>query len=337
MSLWLIFLGFGFLDNWIVASETYLSYPVLSGIFSGVPLLHGPFLLLYTYYLVHPEEKWASISWLHFLPFLIYCVHFGFTFLGMPDTAKLEVMDQIVNGNPPLVLFIWGQIKALSGLVYSIFTLFLLRNHNARMRANFSNLDQLNLKWLRSLAIGLTIIYSIALLNIITVWLWELNGEGIIGLVAAIFILSAGFFAMGQSTLFGPEISPKRLVPEKYLQSRLTTKDIQQQKTQILQYFDTEQPYLEADFNMQQLSDVLNIPTRELSQVINEGFQKNFFTLVNSYRIEAVKKRIQSNDFSHLTLLAIGLSCGFNSKTTFNTVFKKMTGQTPSQFKNTLK
>ncbi|MCB0642727.1 MAG: helix-turn-helix transcriptional regulator, partial [Phaeodactylibacter sp.] len=323
-------------EYWIVESGTYLEHPHLSGVFSGLPLVHGPFLLLYTYYLIYPEQTWDRRSWLHFLPFLAYQIYASFAFFFIPAADKLVFMQQLLAGNPPLHLFIWGQIKAVQGLVYMILILVLLRRHQIRLQANFSNTEALNLRWLRILATGLLIIYALALVNTLLVWQWNLNLEAMIGLAATLFVLLAGFFAMRQGTLFGPEVSPQRLVPEKYMQSRLTQTDVLEQKRRVQTYLEEEEPYLNPDFSIQQLSDALGLPVRDLSQVINEGFQKNFFTLINGYRIEVVKERIRSQEFEHLTLLAIGLSCGFNSKTTFNTVFKKMTDQTPSQFKKTL-
>jgi AraC-like DNA-binding protein len=69
-----------------------------------------------------------------------------------------------------------------------------------------------------------------------------------------------------------------------------------------------------------------------LSQVINQLEGKNFFDFVNAYRVEEVKRKMADDRSKKLTLLAIALESGFNSKTSFNMVFKKMTGQTPSQY-----
>ena len=60
---------------------------------------------------------------------------------------------------------------------------------------------------------------------------------------------------------------------------------------------------------------------------------KNFFDFINSYRVESVKEMLLNKEFEHYTVLAIGLESGFNSKTSFNTVFKKMTGVTPSEYR----
>ncbi|WP_449397875.1 helix-turn-helix domain-containing protein [Chryseobacterium wanjuense] len=67
--------------------------------------------------------------------------------------------------------------------------------------------------------------------------------------------------------------------------------------------------------------------------MINAGFQKNFFQYVNEYRIEHAKKLLKDNSKNKLSILGIAYESGFNSKTSFNTTFKKLTNQTPSEFK----
>jgi AraC-like DNA-binding protein len=82
--------------------------------------------------------------------------------------------------------------------------------------------------------------------------------------------------------------------------------------------------------------DDLNISRQKLSQVINQGQQKNFYRLINEFRIDQVKSKMADSNFAHYTLLGIALECGFNSKTSFNRIFKEITGLTPSEYKNSV-
>ena len=70
-----------------------------------------------------------------------------------------------------------------------------------------------------------------------------------------------------------------------------------------------------------------------LSQIINQKEGKNFFDFINHYRVEDVKEKLNDDAYSHFSILGVALEAGFKSKSTFNAVFKKMTGMTPSQFK----
>ena len=91
-----------------------------------------------------------------------------------------------------------------------------------------------------------------------------------------------------------------------------------------------ETPYLDPELTLPALAQRLGTNASILSAVINNAFGRNFNDFVNGYRVEAVKKMLQDPANSHYSLLGIGLACGFNSKSTFNRVFKKMTGSAPS-------
>lgn len=83
---------------------------------------------------------------------------------------------------------------------------------------------------------------------------------------------------------------------------------------------------------LEDLSRELNTSKEQISMIINQGFGMNFNDYVNTYRIEEIKKRFMNGEASKFTILGIALDSGFNSKTTFNRVFKKYTGFTPLQY-----
>jgi len=84
------------------------------------------------------------------------------------------------------------------------------------------------------------------------------------------------------------------------------------------------------------VATALQISTNHLSQVINENLDKNFFDFVNGYRVEMVKQKMKDPSNKNYTLLSLAYDCGFNSKSSFNAIFKKYTGSTPSQYLNTI-
>jgi YesN/AraC family two-component response regulator len=95
-----------------------------------------------------------------------------------------------------------------------------------------------------------------------------------------------------------------------------------------------EKLYHEAELTLQQLANRLQLPTYLVSQAINDGLKKNFYELINGYRVEEAKQLLLSPKNQNFTILSIGFEAGFNSKTTFNTVFKKFTGMTPTEFRD---
>ena len=102
----------------------------------------------------------------------------------------------------------------------------------------------------------------------------------------------------------------------------------------IVALMEQEKLYRETELTLQQLSDKLQLPTYQVSQAINEGMKRNFYDLVNSYRVEEAKRLLKDRRTMNYTILSVGFDAGFNSKTTFNTVFKKFTGYTPTAFRN---
>jgi AraC-like DNA-binding protein len=95
-----------------------------------------------------------------------------------------------------------------------------------------------------------------------------------------------------------------------------------------------EKPYLDPDLTIGVLSEKVKIPDVRLSLLLNNEINRNFFDFINSYRIEEFKKQVKNPENNNLSLLGIALNCGFNSKATFNRVFKKYTEMTPKEYKN---
>lgn len=95
--------------------------------------------------------------------------------------------------------------------------------------------------------------------------------------------------------------------------------------------------YLNESLSLRDLSSRLGIDQNLLSYILNTHLKKNFYEYINEYRIEELKDKLNQPKYKNFTMLAIALECGFNSKTSFNRIFKQMTGITPSQYKKTVK
>jgi AraC-like DNA-binding protein len=122
---------------------------------------------------------------------------------------------------------------------------------------------------------------------------------------------------------------PLLLNPKK---SNNLDENLEYYKQQLTLYIEKDKPYINPNLTLQDLASSLKIPSHILSKVINDGFNKNFFDFVNSYRIEEFKVRVNQSKYQNYTLLGIAFDVGFNSKTAFNRSFKKITNQTPSEF-----
>lgn len=130
-----------------------------------------------------------------------------------------------------------------------------------------------------------------------------------------------------------PQI-PQNNIPQQYKES-ITADNLYFQKLELL--CKDQHIYTDSTLNREKVAEKLGISAGYLSQIINTITEDNFAHYINQYRVEAVKEMISDPEYENYTLLTIGLESGFTSKTTFYNAFKKVTGQTPNEYKNTIK
>ncbi|RMF04584.1 MAG: helix-turn-helix domain-containing protein [Bacteroidetes bacterium] len=136
--------------------------------------------------------------------------------------------------------------------------------------------------------------------------------------------------------IFGEYPLPE-LPQRRYKKSLLAEDEIASYRERLTQLMDKEQLFLNPELSLRELANALDLPPNYLSQLLNEGFHQNFAEYINTYRLTAFQARVVDPKFQHLTLLGLAFECGFNSKTTFNTFFKKTTGQTPAAYRKAMR
>jgi len=106
----------------------------------------------------------------------------------------------------------------------------------------------------------------------------------------------------------------------------------EKQKTVVKSLMEDQKAYLDPELNLSDLARIANMSRGQLSEIINSGFGKNFNDFVNEYRVAAFKNMLKEEKHKQLSLLGIAQECGFNSKATFNRVFKKLTDHSPTEY-----
>lgn len=165
--------------------------------------------------------------------------------------------------------------------------------------------------------------------------------------VIALPIPVTGYVVIRRSDVYGimhqeitaPEPEPEAVsseTGEKYAKTRLPDDVREAYLAKILDLLDREKIYLEPEITLADFADKTGIAAHHVSQVINTMMSHNFYTLMNSRRIDYAKTLLLNPDSAEKTVLDIAFESGFNSKTTFNTVFKEMTGMTPSKYRNSM-
>jgi len=151
-------------------------------------------------------------------------------------------------------------------------------------------------------------------------------------LLALVFILA--FYGLHQKTI---SLYTEKEVHESHLSQSLNIPQSRRVSIQadLEEYFKKEKPFLNPDLSMTILADHLKVPKHHLTEVMNADMGMNFFQYVNKFRVEAVMKML-TDPRNHFSVEAIGYECGFSSKSSFFTVFKNLTGKTPSEYKKSI-
>ena len=138
-----------------------------------------------------------------------------------------------------------------------------------------------------------------------------------------------GFTDLHRSNLSSADITSTKKDEEKGTANVLDKDQIKKLKGKLLSYFKEDEPFLNPQLNLQFVAQVLELNNNKISFLINQAFDVNFNDFVNSYRLEHFKLIALDSNNSHLTILGLAYDSGFNSKTVFNTYFKKIEGVTP--------
>ena len=336
----MFFLSIDILSTYLFSIKMYLSYPIIFGINFGFPFIYGPVFYIYTKILILDEKKFSKKDLLHFIPFVLAHLYVS-PFYFLSHQEKLIRINQFIN-QIQVDLAIIGFFKPVHGILYTILSLKLINEFNKKIKKSFSNIDKKKLDWLRYLITGTMIVWLIvAVLYFVSM---EYNPDyGAFDLVIY-FSISVFIYAVGYGALNQPEVftqleflsemkKESDSVKEKYEKSTLADGDIQRLKTELLTLMNSKKLFLSSDLTLAQLSKELGITNHNLSEVINVGFNKNFYDFINGYRIKEFKERIKNPDFTNYSLLAIAFESGFSSKSSFNSIFKKYTNTTPSEYR----
>ena len=336
---WFVFLLFYlFFENVLDQLNLFELYP--QGELLGLYILTAmPVLLLFTVrYYVEPNRKWKRLDLFHFS-------YVAFYFLLSLPTFFMDVEEFLQYTDEPPTTLDWVFGLLLFGvfigqtLTYTYVSYQKLSNHEQQI-SQFSSIDKMqDLKWLRYFVI-------VSLLMFIVFVLTELpiSDQFEVFLEAAYLVglLGIAYFSLGQTEVF-----PYTVLEHKAYQKLITeeqdskshpiiNKEIAQEKQRLLAYMEAQKPYLDSKLNLSKLAQQLKITPRTLSQVINQGFEENFSSFVNRYRVKEARSILDDPNLHHLTIFQVGLEAGYHSRTVFHTHFKKIVGMSPISYrKNT--
>ncbi|MBN1407662.1 MAG: AraC family transcriptional regulator [Calditrichaceae bacterium] len=233
-------------------------------------------------------------------------------------------------------------------------TLVLLGRYSRNIKKIFSSVEKYQLNWLRNITLIISFVLCIFLLENILI-LIDINLSHFFSMtsyLAGFAIYLVGYLGLLKSEVFSSQdiISSFHQVmadnetgleqektgkrQEKYIKSGLSPEKAKSYLYNLMNLMEAENLYTDSNLSLNQLADKLGVSAHNLSEVINTQRNQNFFDFINQYRIDRVKKDLTDPAKSNLKILSIAFDAGFNSKASFNTIFKKFTGLTPSDYRN---
>ncbi|PTX59710.1 AraC family transcriptional regulator [Kordia periserrulae] len=301
----------------------------------------APLIYLYVKSVTKSNFKFLKKHWWHFaIPLSLVAYRFSIFTYDALQPGFNETQNGIlkIELDEPIILPILSVVGFSVMLLYLAFTIQLYVNYRQKIKQYFSNIFKLELNWIRNFLIVFTLLFIYSsvqdFVGSILVDLgykerWWLN---LLMAVCALYIGLKGYITdTTKLNTLDFSFSPKQIsIPELTKDDK---KEIDKDAIQaISELMAQEKPYLNPDLNLSELAKQANLTRGQLSEIINSGFQMNFNDFVNSYRVNAFKGMLKEGKHEQLSLLGIAYECGFNSKATFNRVFKKLTNFSPTQY-----
>jgi len=312
-------------------------------------LVLGPVIYFYTRSLLNPDFRLSKSQWLHFLPAALYLLY-SLIVWG----ADILVLDDIyfyADGRDK-DLDPWYQV---AGLVSMLFYFGLsLKHYESYKKLAFKILsfaETVVYRWVQRYLLAVLVILLLRILFFVLNPEWgEFGSKFWYYLCFSIlfyYISITGYshavrtqsFSLGLSPVQQKVASINTLTLENKAEllrndSKTSSglEDLEQWKERLEQLMENKKLYINPGLTLLDLAEKLETTPRQISQIVNQGFDMNFNDFVNQYRTQAVIQKLSAQEHQIKTLLAIALECGFNSKSTFNRAFKQHTGLSPKKY-----
>jgi AraC-like DNA-binding protein len=340
LGIWLIILSVQLIIPFLYLTDlnTYYKYAGYEIIFF---VFHPVLLYLYVKATIGNLPVFKRIL-LSFIPIALAEIG-GLSFFLYPAKERLQfIKGEIML---PMVYLPFLVFMMIYFFYYIYRTYKTLKKYKNTILHVYSYRENVDLFWLRKLVI----LFSGIILLVFPMGLFSyfflhssIFADFFFYLMLVLFVFLLGFWGYQQGQVFNlnngfnlnetiekTEIIEPIKIP---VFSFETQKQFKKEAAELERLMAIKKPYLESTLTIHDLSRLINLPPYLLSKIINKEFRCNFFEFINKYRITEFKEKVISGQHKNLTILALALECGFNSKSAFNRIFKDSTGITPSDF-----
>lgn len=311
----------------------------------GMDMLMAPLIFFYVKSVVTPGFQLTKKHFWHFVPWLLFLIAklviYGYDAQqpGFEDRQNGYLVEnfQWPYLNPLVTYFSVAQM-----LLYLAFSFQLYRAYKEEVQQFFSNTEKKELKWIRNFLWVYTFIFVYGIVQMfVDEYIFEMSWIQkwwiqFFSAVALLYFGVKGYFTDFNFLKDFEKSNSTHAAKALAVTPVYTAEKVAAVKEPLNKLFQEEKIFLDPELNLNQLSDKLSMNRGAVSETINTGFQMNFNDFVNHFRIEEFKKRLQAGDHEQFSLVGLAFECGFNSKATFNRVFKKAVKLTPTQYLQSL-
>jgi AraC-like DNA-binding protein len=292
-----------------------------------------PLIWLYVKKMDQPLFRFTLYSGSHFIPFIVFMSVSIPAFMHGSDSGPARFLAE-----HSLLLDVTIWIVLL--VQYSFYLLQIIKltgSYRVQAEQELSNIENVDISWLRTFLYAFILVLTLLAIMFITA-IHKIPSEWVNKMVSLVF--SVIIFILGSKGLFQRSIFSNI----DYLKSshdsqedRVKPKLINEElKNSLIFYMDSNNPQRDFDLTLTSLAREVKMSRNQLSEVINTGIGCSFYDFINRYRVEDVKRMLALPSNNNYTLLALAFDAGFSSKSTFNSIFKKFTGLTPSEYRKGL-
>jgi AraC-like DNA-binding protein len=308
----------------------------------SIDVFIGPLFLIYIKGVIGKTSNSFRNNIIHFiLPFIYFFA------ISIPDTINsftneidFIYLDKIQNFLSFTILYSIG---------YCVYSLWELIKFQKLVKFNFSNLENKDLSWVKYLLVGALFILGIDLVsNILEFISIDIgNNDGFMTVIPIVFLIAyLGYYGVTQSKILLPDflmqtnvgnsvslINEKAQGSEKYMYD---AEEMKQLTAELRSLMSEHKPYLNEELTLALLADLLGVPDKKLSTLLNQNMSSSFYNYINGLRVTEVIEKMSLPKSEKYTILAMAFDCGFKSKSSFNRIFKNITQLSPSEYRKRL-
>lgn len=299
-------------ENWVLAILPYTCFSLI---------LIGPLLYEYAFCFFNVDHQKIFKKWKKYIPFFFACLAIFSSYFLLSKEMYITILIASVS-------------FSFFHLFYYIIRLIKFQlSSTKKLKQFYANISNKDLFWINILIIGLFLVLILDSISGIIALSTGFNGIPIVNtLFLLILIWFLGYYGLNQKKItdrIDEFITP--VEPEAKI-NLCKTKEYQELKLHLITILSEKELFKLEDINLTVLSQHLDVSSKKVSYLLNQCMNTSFYDLMNQYRLEEFKSKIEKGEIEEKTILGLAFESGFNSKASFNRIFKQKEGISPNEY-----